>query len=73
MSASLVLSTSLSPTSALLRITSSLRSCPLIVLLWPTLSLRDYLNDHGIVATIRRELGSDISAACGQLRKQNLK
>lgn len=34
---------------------------------------RDYLNDHGIVATIRRELGSDISAACGQLRKQNLR
>ena len=34
---------------------------------------RDYLNDHGIVATIRRELGSDISAACGQLRRQNLK
>ncbi len=33
---------------------------------------RDYLNDHGIVATIRRELGLDISAACGQLRKQNL-
>ena len=25
---------------------------------------RDYLNDHGIVATIRRELGSDIDAAC---------
>jgi 23S rRNA (adenine2503-C2)-methyltransferase len=34
---------------------------------------RDYLNDHGITATIRRELGSDIDAACGQLRKQNLK
>lgn len=34
---------------------------------------RDYLNDNGIVATIRRELGSDIDAACGQLRKQNLK
>ena len=34
---------------------------------------RDYLNDHGIVATIRRELGSDIDAACGQLRKKNLK
>ena len=33
---------------------------------------RDYLNDHGIVATIRRELGSDIDAACGQLRKKNL-
>lgn len=25
---------------------------------------RDYLNDNGIVATIRRELGSDIDAAC---------
>ena len=34
---------------------------------------RDYLNDHGIVATIRRELGSDIDAACGQLRKKELK
>ena len=34
---------------------------------------RDFLNDHGIVATIRRELGSDIDAACGQLRRQNLK
>ncbi len=34
---------------------------------------RDYLNEHGIVATIRRELGSDIDAACGQLRKKNLK
>ena len=37
------------------------------------IKFRDYLNDHGIVATIRRELGSDINAACGQLRKQNLK
>ena len=34
---------------------------------------RDYLNDNGIVATIRRELGSDIEAACGQLRRKNLK
>ena len=34
---------------------------------------RDYLNDHGVVATIRRELGSDIDAACGQLRRKNLK
>lgn len=33
---------------------------------------RDYLNDHGIVATIRRELGLDIDAACGQLRRKNL-
>ena len=36
------------------------------------LKFRDYLNEHGIVATIRRELGSDINAACGQLRRQNL-
>ena len=34
---------------------------------------RDFLNAHGIVATIRRELGSDIDAACGQLRRKNLK
>lgn len=34
---------------------------------------RDYLNSNGIVATIRRELGSDIDAACGQLRRKNLK
>lgn len=34
---------------------------------------RDYLNEHGIVATIRRELGSDIDAACGQLRRKNIK
>lgn len=31
------------------------------------LAFRDYLNDKGIVATVRRELGSDIDAACGQL------
>ena len=37
------------------------------------IKFRDYLNDHGITATIRRELGSDIDAACGQLRKKNLK
>ena len=37
------------------------------------MKFRDYLNDHGIVATIRRELGSDIDAACGQLRRKNLK
>ena len=36
------------------------------------IKFRDYLNEKGIVATIRRELGSDIDAACGQLRKQNL-
>ena len=37
------------------------------------LKFRDYLNDHGIVATVRRELGSDIDAACGQLRRKELK
>lgn len=36
------------------------------------IKFRDYLNDHKIVATIRRELGSDIDAACGQLRRKNL-
>ena len=34
---------------------------------------RDYLNSRGIVATIRRELGPDIDAACGQLRKKEVK
>ncbi len=37
------------------------------------MKFRDYLNEHGIVATIRRELGTDIDAACGQLRRKNLK
>lgn len=37
------------------------------------LKFRDYLNENGITATIRRELGSDIEAACGQLRRQTLK
>ena len=35
------------------------------------LGFRDFLNDKGIVATVRRELGSDISAACGQLVRQS--
>jgi 23S rRNA (adenine2503-C2)-methyltransferase len=37
------------------------------------IKFRDYLNEKGIVATIRRELGSDIDAACGQLRRAELK
>ncbi len=37
------------------------------------IKFRDYLNNCGIIATVRRELGSDINAACGQLRRQNLK
>ncbi len=34
------------------------------------MSFRDALNNRGITATIRRELGSDVNAACGQLRRQ---
>lgn len=30
------------------------------------------LNDVGLITTIRRELGSDISASCGQLRRKHL-
>ena len=33
-------------------------------------AFRDLLEELGINATIRRELGSDISASCGQLRKK---
>lgn len=36
------------------------------------LAFRDLLNEKGIVATVRRELGSDIDAACGQLRRNNI-
>ncbi len=36
------------------------------------IKFRDYLNENGITATVRRELGADIDAACGQLRRQNL-
>ena len=36
------------------------------------IKFRDYLNEKGIVATVRRELGSDIDAACGQLRKKEV-
>lgn len=31
---------------------------------------RDYLDNMGINATVRRTLGSDIQAACGQLRRE---
>ena len=37
------------------------------------MKFRDYLNDHGIVATIRRELGSDIDAACRTIKKKEFK
>ena len=36
------------------------------------MKFRDYLNDRGVTATIRRELGDDIQAACGQLRRQDI-
>ena len=32
----------------------------------------DTLTSLGIPATVRRRLGSDVNAACGQLRRQNL-
>lgn len=32
-------------------------------------AFRNYLEDHGINATVRREMGRDIGGACGQLRK----
>ena len=32
----------------------------------------DYLNDSGINTTVRRTLGSDINASCGQLRKATM-
>ncbi|MDD6214938.1 MAG: 23S rRNA (adenine(2503)-C(2))-methyltransferase RlmN [Firmicutes bacterium] len=35
-------------------------------------SFQERLESHGINATVRRELGSDISASCGQLRKKLL-
>jgi 23S rRNA (adenine2503-C2)-methyltransferase len=42
----------------------------------PTLAVQEsflrILKDHGIAATLRREKGHDIAAACGQLRLQNL-
>ncbi|MBQ3573775.1 MAG: 23S rRNA (adenine(2503)-C(2))-methyltransferase RlmN [Clostridia bacterium] len=34
---------------------------------------RDILEKGGVTATVRREMGADISAACGQLRAQALK
>ena len=33
---------------------------------------REVLERHGIQVTIRRELGSDIDAACGQLRLKSI-
>ena len=38
------------------------RSAPAVIL-----KFRDILNDHGVIATIRKTRGDDIDAACGQL------
>ena len=35
-------------------------------------SFVNQIEKHGITATVRRKLGSDINASCGQLRKNNL-
>jgi 23S rRNA (adenine2503-C2)-methyltransferase len=35
-------------------------------------SFRNALDSRGIEATVRREMGSDIDAACGQLRRSYL-
>ena len=32
----------------------------------------DYLNNHGITATVRKEMGTSINAACGQLRSRHI-
>ena len=32
-----------------------------------------YLRDHHVSVTVRREMGVDIQAACGQLRNKHLK
>ena len=31
----------------------------------------EYINANGITATVRRTLGADINASCGQLRRNN--
>ena len=44
---------------------STFRSAPGAIL-----EFRDILNDHGVIATIRKTRGDDIDAACGQLRRR---
>ncbi len=34
-------------------------------------AFKEYLENNGITVTVRRELGSDISASCGQLRRKH--
>ena len=35
-------------------------------------SFAEMLCKYGVNATVRRRLGSDINAACGQLRRENI-
>jgi 23S rRNA (adenine2503-C2)-methyltransferase len=35
------------------------------------LKFKDYLNDRGLICTIRESKGIDISAACGQLKEKD--
>ncbi len=37
------------------------------------MNFQKYLDDHGIPTTVRRTLGSDIDASCGQLRRKHEK
>lgn len=34
---------------------------------------KNYLNNKGVTATVRREMGRDIDGACGQLRRRHMK
>ena len=36
------------------------------------LEFEEILKDNGIEVTVRREMGTDINAACGQLRRSYL-
>lgn len=36
------------------------------------MEFKEYLESHGVPASVRRELGSDIDGACGQLRNRTL-
>ena len=44
-------------------------SDPDLVKFGVTAKVTDLLEKNGIVATVRRRLGSDVNAACGQLRR----
>lgn len=37
------------------------------------MAFRQYLEDHGVTAVIREEKGGDIEAACGQLRRREMR